>query len=179
LLISIILRQYFMSLKVLGRWKHWGAQLGQHWGGVHNGLHSVHPVSEPMQPGSPSNERKASTQSANGSEKNALPSLVGKAQVSEQPADDDGASDSEDESTSRSDLPAVPTEQHSEAERKIVLARKVVRHWWKKTGLRGHPAMCEEEGNDFGCTWTKGVAPKVEGRIRCLGDPSPEKTGSA
>jgi 5'-nucleotidase len=179
LLISIILRQYFMSLKVLGRWKNWSSQLGQHWGGVHNDLHSVHPVREPMQPDSPSNERKNSTQPANGSEKNALPSLVGKAQVSEQPADDDGVSDSEDESTSRADLPAVPTAQHSDAERKLVLARKVMRHWWKKTGLKGHPAMCAEVEEDFGCTWTKGVAPRVEGRIRCLGDEVSGESGSA
>lgn len=168
LLISIILRQYFMSLKVLGRWKNWSSQLGQHWGGVQDGLHNVHPVREPKQPGSPISERNATTaQQADESKSNALPSLVGKAQVSDHPADDDGASDSEDETTERSDLPAVPAE-HSEAERKLILVRKVMRKWWRLTGLKGHPAMCEEVGDDFGVAWTKGVAPQVEGRIRCL-----------
>jgi hypothetical protein len=44
-----------------------------------------------------------------------------------------------------------------------------MRKWWRLTGLKGHPAMCEEVGDDFGVSWTKGVAPRVEGRIRCLG----------
>jgi hypothetical protein len=168
LLISIILRQYFMSLKVLGRWKNWSSQLGQHWGGVQDGLHNVHPVHEPKQPGSPISKRNTAAQSTDESKTNALPSLVGKAQVLDQPTDDDGASDSEDGSTARSDLPAVP-KGHSEAERKLILARKVMRKWWRLTGLKGHPAMCEEVGDDFGVSWTKGVAPRVEGRIRCLG----------
>lgn len=167
LLISIILRQYFMSLKVLGRWKNWSPHLGQHWGGVQDGLHNVHPVREPGS--SPIQERFANTEPANGIAKNALPSLVGKAQVSDQPADGDGTSDSEDDTTPRSDLPAVPA-KHSEAERKLVLARKVMRKWWRLAGLKGHPAMCGEADDDFCVPWTKAVAPRVEGRIRCLGD---------
>lgn len=173
-LISTILRQYFMSLKVLGRWKNWSAQLGKHWGGVHSGLHDVHPVREPARPGSPEHERltkarKTHHEGQNGSEKNAMPSLVGKAQQTPEHGDAEGASDSEDESTPRSDLPAVPAEP-SDRERKLVLARKVMRKWWRLTGLKGHPAMCEEVDDDFGVLWTRGIAPKVEGRIKCIGE---------
>lgn len=173
-LISTILRQYFMSLKVLGRWKNWTAQLGKHWGGVHSNLHDVHPVREPMRPGSPEHDRltkarKTHHEGRDGNEKNTLPSLVGKAQQTPVQGNDEGASDSEDESMPRSDLPAVPAEP-SEEERKLVLARKVMRKWWRLTGLKGHPAMCEAKNDDFGVLWTRGIAPQVEGRIVCIGE---------
>ena len=39
MLINMILRQYFMSVKILGKWARWSPSLGRHWGGVHEGLH--------------------------------------------------------------------------------------------------------------------------------------------
>lgn len=39
ILISTILRQYFLSLKVLGKWHRWSASLHRHWDGVHGKLH--------------------------------------------------------------------------------------------------------------------------------------------
>ena len=171
LLISTILRQYFLSLKVMGRWgKKGGSVMGKHWGGVQEGLHAVHPVKEAS---------KSSTQGENdGSssrerdESNALPSLVGKAQKSSVDADDEqhvtDSSDSEAEVENETKTKTSP--ESSEAEKKMVLARKVVRKWWRLAGLEGHPALCEGgAGEDFSVPWTKGVAPRVEGRIRCLG----------
>ncbi|KAI4250026.1 MAG: hypothetical protein LQ352_005429, partial [Teloschistes flavicans] len=40
MLISMILRQYFLSLKILGRWKRGGKSMGRHWGDVHEKLHT-------------------------------------------------------------------------------------------------------------------------------------------
>ncbi|KAL1966178.1 hypothetical protein VTN77DRAFT_4730 [Rasamsonia byssochlamydoides] len=40
ILISTILRQYFLSLKVLGKWHRWSASLHRHWDGVHGKLHA-------------------------------------------------------------------------------------------------------------------------------------------
>ncbi|KAL9078154.1 MAG: hypothetical protein Q9157_002912 [Trypethelium eluteriae] len=175
ILISMLLRQYFMSLKVLGRWRRWGASMGRHWGGVHNELHQAHPVREPKVPEKPEeNKQDASNQQskhASGDsviDKHAetLPSLVGKAQQDDHSMpvrkkhktngreagtpNDDGThehhlSDSEDD---HSDIKAVPTE------------------WWRLSGLRGHPNLCDELGEDFGVHWTKGIAPKLEGRIK-------------
>jgi hypothetical protein len=39
MLISTILRQYFLSLKVLGKWHNWCMNLDRHWDKVHNKLH--------------------------------------------------------------------------------------------------------------------------------------------
>jgi hypothetical protein len=44
MLISALLRQYFMSLKVMGRWKGWGKGMSRVWGTVHDDLHQTHPV---------------------------------------------------------------------------------------------------------------------------------------
>ncbi|KAF2752568.1 5'-nucleotidase, partial [Pseudovirgaria hyperparasitica] len=44
-LISTLLRQYFMSLKVLGKWKMWGPSMGRHWH-----LQAKHPHMEPQSP---------------------------------------------------------------------------------------------------------------------------------
>lgn len=47
-LISMILRQYFMSLKILGQWRMWGKSMARHWKGVHETLHEAHPILEPQ-----------------------------------------------------------------------------------------------------------------------------------
>jgi 5'-nucleotidase len=174
LLISTILRQYFLSLRVMGRWGiQGGSEMGKHWDGVQKELHAVHPVKEasPSPPTATSGEKSAS--SSNEESKNALPSLVGKAQTSSVEADkqqgDLDPSDSEEEVEAGNGTDTSP--KSSEADKKLVLARKVVRKWWRLAGLKGHPALCDgEAGDDFSVPWTKGVAPRVEGRIRCLGE---------
>ncbi|KAL9094121.1 MAG: hypothetical protein Q9165_003536 [Trypethelium subeluteriae] len=192
ILISMLLRQYFMSLKVLGKWRRWGASMGRHWGGVHDELHQAHPVREPKIPAQPKeNEQDASNQKSKHTGRDSvadkhtetMPSLVGKAQQDDQSMPvrkkhkiNDGEaeasmddeiherhlSDSEDD---HSDIKAVPTEV-SQRERELLIMRKVSRKWWRLSGLRGHPNLCDELGEEFGVHWTKGIAPKLEGRIK-------------
>ena len=200
MLISMILRQYFMSLKVLGRWKNWGASMGRRWSGIHNGLHGVHPVREPIKPGEAHDEKGVSRQPANTDGVKLDPSLVGKAQkahghsrsISGSPrkrqqttvptstangqsgtngtADLDSLAidDSESEDDTM-DIPAVIPAQQSQRERELQIMRKVMRKWWRLAGLPGHPRMCEAEGEEFGVGWTKGIAPRLEGRIKIIG----------
>ncbi|RMZ87958.1 hypothetical protein DV736_g4803, partial [Chaetothyriales sp. CBS 134916] len=47
ILISMLLRQYFLSLKILSRWKHWDDDIHNHFQSIHRGLHETHPVVEP------------------------------------------------------------------------------------------------------------------------------------
>lgn len=177
LLISMILRQYFMSLKVLGRWKNWGAHMGRHWGGIHEDLHDVHPVRDPVEPGSAATPTAALDRPLASGD---VPSLVGKAQTQRQNhtkhqhdwTNGDGLlhqSDSEDE---QSDLPAVPT-GHSQRERELIVMRKVMRKWWRLAGLSGHPSMCEEVGEEFGVHWTRMICPRTEGRIKMVEGAAP------
>ncbi|KAI9690082.1 MAG: hypothetical protein M1820_010021 [Bogoriella megaspora] len=169
-LISMLLRQYFMSLKVLGRWRRWGANIGRHWGGVHEALHQTHPVREPKVPGKDSEEDAQNTSgkshnSPSGKNAETMPSLVGKAQRSDQmpvrkkartEATSNGVdvhdlSDSEDDST---DIKPVPTEV-SQREHELVIMRKVTRKWWRLAGLKGHPNLCDEQDDASGVHWTK------------------------
>ena len=205
MLISMILRQYFMSLKVLGRWKNWGASMGRLWGGIHDGLHVVHPVREPVRRGEAHDEKGIVSQPGNEDGVGMDPSLVGKAQkekenwkghahsrsVSGPPrkrqqtehvstaANGNGGSGAEmnglsledsDSENDASDLPAVIPDQQSRRERELQIMRKVMRKWWRLAGLPGHPRMCEEKGEEFGVMWTKGIAPRLEGRIRIVGE---------
>ncbi|KAK3706634.1 hypothetical protein LTR37_012643 [Vermiconidia calcicola] len=173
LLISMILRQYFMSLKILGRWKNWGSNMGRHWGGVQKDLHVSQPVREPVKPGEAHDENAVPRQPEAKSVKE-VPSLVGKAQRNgiqdqhPQVTEEIAGSDSEDDST---DLPPVPIEP-STRERELLVMRRVMRKWWRLAGLKGHPEMCAEIGDEFGVNWTRGIAPRLEGRIKIInGEP--------
>ncbi|GAB7358910.1 hypothetical protein MBLNU230_g4131t1 [Neophaeotheca triangularis] len=161
LLISMLLRQYFLSLKVLGRWGVRGrererdgvgkgrgaegegggnARLGHVWAGVQEELHEVHPVREPV----------ADTSSGSGG----------------------GAGGEQAQTPFAPNEPHIPGSDGSgsgDGERELQLMRKVMRKWWRLAGLKGHPRMCEElAGGEFGVDWTRGIAPRVEGRILCL-----------
>lgn len=178
LLISMILRQYFMSLKIIGRWKNWGSHMGRHWGGVHENLHDVHPVREPARQGSIHDESTGARGASKTEAAKAVPSLDGAVQSSnshhrhnsKQRHNSFGEhdSDSEDDAT---DVPAVPTNL-SEKERELVIMRKVMRKWWRLAGMKGHPNMCSEVGEEFGVHWTRGIAPRAEGRIKIINEVS-------
>lgn len=178
LLISMILRQYFMSLKALGKWRNWGAQMGQHWDKVHEGMHIVQPVreakasskDEPLasEPISPKEEQLQF-------DRNRRASLVNRAQHQTQEVAHRAAkhrrtasnlsSDSENDEASRADEVLDGPSQ----ERRLILMRKVMRKWWRLAGIKHNPNMVEQKGEDFGVLWTKGVCPKIEGRIVIVG----------
>ena len=144
LLISTLLRQYFLSLKILGKWRHWSHGMGHHYSKVHDKLHDVHPVVEPQAPSKETVE--------------AFRNAVNEATVDAQPPPDQehhglpSHDESDDEDT---DLKAVPTHV-SHRERELGIMRKVMRKWWRLTGLPGHPQMCDELGEgEFTVHWTK------------------------
>ncbi|KAK4940012.1 hypothetical protein LTR66_014953 [Elasticomyces elasticus] len=170
LLISTILRQYFISLRVLGRWKRWSAELGRHWGGVQSELHGIHPVREPPPPvpqsGATIGRGEEQERAEVGGDGVSVPGLVGRAQHDVVPP-----SESENDNDKRSNLPAAPANSDGlgARERELLLARKVSRKWWRLAGLKGRPGLCDEVGEEGGVDWTRGIAPRVEGRIRIVG----------
>lgn len=175
LLLSMLLRQYFMSLKVLGKFKAWSGHLGRHWGAVHENLHSIHPVQEPAKPTDASGKEPASVHSqANGGKESSSwvdkaprrasgpPSKRFKAEPDHTVYVDD--SESEDDQIYTPLVPVNPTAN----ERELFLMRKYMRKWWRLAGLTGHPNLCEERSDDSGVPWTKGITPRVEGRIKIV-----------
>ena len=152
-LISQLLRQYFMSLRVMGKWKRWSEHLGNHWGEVQNGVEKAHPAREPKRKRSGIQQPK---EEINGHEG------IGEKKAN---GHHEGLSDSEDD---EAHVPASePRDERREKELSII--RKVIRKWWRLAGLADrHPSLCEEAAEDFGVHWAKGVCPKVEGRIRIM-----------
>lgn len=162
-LISTILRQFFMSLKILGKWKHWGTNMGRHWSGMHEEFQRKHSIVEPQAPTSKIVEafrKAANNEGKNEESQDARKTPSGtRPEGAETPLNE---SASEDEST---DLRPVNTSL-SNREHELSIMRKVMRKWWRLAGLPGHPAQCDELGEgEFMVNWTKAIAPRIEGRI--------------
>ncbi|KAI9808053.1 MAG: hypothetical protein M1827_007538 [Pycnora praestabilis] len=154
ILISMILRQYFMSLKILGKWRRWGPSLGRHWCGVHERLHEFGGIKEPTIPAA----LAAHTHNhKHGSGKH--PRHKVQTEVDGHLVD----SDTDDESHSVGHVPP----EAEEKERKKVIARMVSRKWMRLAGVkREHVGMVgEDEEDEFVPHWTRGICPSLEGRI--------------
>lgn len=156
-LISTILRQYFMSLKVLGKWKRWGKSMTGKFDSIQTNLqkhgHAFHEPSptSPTAPRHPNVERvvnESKTSSSTDSE-------------SEDP---DADEDEDDGALYDASAPIAFSD------RQIEIIRRVMRKWWRVAGLKGHPELCDElGGGEFVVNWTKAIAPRLEGRIREVG----------
>jgi hypothetical protein len=127
ILISMMLRQYFMSLKIIGKWKHWGKSLSRHWNAIHEDLHETHPVVEPNVDGGRSTPETTNTETTT-------------------PLDD-----SEDENGHH-----VPAHRDKLSERESLIARRVTRKWRCVAGIRDE-AACVDAMNEgeFHIDWTR------------------------
>ena len=148
-LISTILRQYFMSLKVLGRWKRWGASLDTKFAGIQTKLRTEH--RHGFTPASPTSPVDRATR--------AFP-----------PAQQPGGLDDDDDDDSDTDGADYDDDTRPIAftEREAYVVRRAMAKWWRLAGLKGSARLCDEEG-DAVVSWTTGIAPRVEGRIKAVG----------
>ncbi|KAF2178226.1 5'-nucleotidase [Zopfia rhizophila CBS 207.26] len=186
-LISTILRQYFMSLKVLGKWKMWEPSLSRVWGNVQEKLEHTHPTLEPQNPGPKVVEafRNAAIRDEGRQEKHLSPDRAGSTHRSrsrsrspggrrtpggvhpegtETPLDESDMEFEDEEAVD--DVKPVPMPL-TKREHELVIIRKVMRKWWRLAKLPGHPNLCDELGEgEFQVNWTKAVAPRLEGRIK-------------
>ena len=162
-LISTILRQYFMSLKVMRRWKRWGDSM-------HNKFHSIqtnlqqnhgHAFHDPS-PISPAATSKPAPKH---------PSI---SRVVDQSTTPDTASESSDPDADEDEddgpLYNDTTKPIQFSEAQVDMIRRVMRKWWRVAGLKGNPDLCDElDGGEFQINWTKAIAPRLEGRIKDVG----------
>ena len=159
ILISMVLRQYFMSLKVLGKWARWSPSLHRHWGGVHDRLHAGGKVHEP----SPVNERI----------KHNRASFV-RADAGKAKTDVDGRlvdSDTDDENDDHhaglaSSIGGVGSVEEKKR-REMHIARVYSRRWMDLADIeRRDVGMVGEKTGEWELPhWTKGIAPRLEERI--------------
>ena len=153
ILISMVLRQYFMSLKVLGKWARWSPSLHRHWGFVHDRLHAGGKVHEPGPLKNPSKHHRTGAH-------------LGKAKT-----DVDGRlvdSDTDDEGDHHhGDLASGVGSVEGKKGREMHVARVYTRRWMDLAGIeRRDVGMVGEKSGEWELPhWTRGIAPRVEGRI--------------
>lgn len=174
ILISMMLRQYFMSLKVLRRWKGWGPSMGRHWSGVQEKLRASggpveHVGVEPKQ------QQQTHKHTRSGNLKTHHHYSGGYDVDTHDDIDDDD--DDDGEGLSASETAVTEGEQEG---RRMSLARSAVRHWMRVAGIKAEQVgtVDEEQEQDITTTataggdglllspdWTRGIAPRLEGRI--------------
>ncbi|KAK5100139.1 hypothetical protein LTR70_003331 [Exophiala xenobiotica] len=168
MLLSMLLRQYFMSLKTLGRWSKWGKSMDRHWQGVHKQLHLVQPVVEAV-PRTPST---AGPGPMDGTAETPASPVQARRGLKRAPTVKDTKAgkyldDSDDEEHTM--VPDQDVEEVRDQERRMRIMRQVVNKWVRIAGV-SQPRSCDNlrEG-EFDVEWTRAISPRVEGRIRVIG----------
>lgn len=140
ILISMMIRQYFMSLKTMGQWKMWGKSMDKHWKGVQRSMSSTQLKQAPQTKTEP--VAKVAKDVCGVNKKDASES-----DEDEAPLDESDTDISADEAE---DMKAAKEKR----ERQLKLARKVTKKWWRLAGLSGEP-KCTDEVREFTVDWTK------------------------
>ena len=138
ILISMMLRQYFMSLKVLSGMTGnmaWGSGMASTWGAVNAELSQIHPMreSDKVDP--------------------AFHDPAEKGNVDTYGSDDE-------------DAPTPGTQESVEHGKKLAIMRKTLRRWRKYAGLKGDPALATHQEEKHDADWTKGICPLLDGRVK-------------
>lgn len=144
MLLSMLLRQYFLSLKVLGRWNRWNGEASQHWDRVCGSLHQIHPVKPPT--------------GGNGTLTDHF-EAVGQVHSS----DDEIDMGSDGRATVRK-LSSGAVRRRDDRDRRNMLARRAVKHWRAMAKIHRHPD-CVDDDDRGSVGWAQGIAPRLEGRI--------------
>ncbi|EHA48001.1 flagellar associated protein [Pyricularia oryzae 70-15] len=169
ILISMMLRQYFMSLKVLDRWKNWNPSLDRHWDQVKTNVTQYHPVLPP----SPQETTK-------GDEAFRIPTLPAPKTSKDQIAAGWQAWTAKRLRQRKNSVSpfdehvidnAVPTPDQEELEKlddELRVMRRYFGRWCRKAGVQPR-AEGDVNGDDLMVKWTQAIAPRLEGRITIVG----------
>jgi len=162
-LISTIIRQYFMSLKVMGKWKMWGKSMERHWDAVHKGMKVSCPEIEPKTSANPL--FRVAEALRKGPQQN-----DGTASSASSVNDDLSGYDTDTSLSPTSPRHTVSPWSFGEDERKMANVRKIIRKWRRLAGIQGEAAACDPMGEgEFQVKWTKAIAPRLERRIQMVG----------
>ncbi|KAI9737446.1 MAG: hypothetical protein M1834_009600 [Cirrosporium novae-zelandiae] len=155
-LISMILRQFFMSLKVLGRWRRWGTSMHDQWNEVNSQLLKHHNIREPGPTKNTQPQRRPRKHSRH--EKVYQNPLLRRVQRS---LVNDSLVDSGTEDESDMPTPEVSSNEEQDFDREMRIARQVIRKWFRLAGIeRERVGLVSEDEEEFLPHWTRGIAPK-------------------
>jgi len=159
ILVSLMMRQYFMSLRAVGQWANWGPSMSRHWGKVAAEVGTSHLLVAPTPSGTSPKTAPASESLAKRKRGWAdfTPTKLRSRRSSLVPASqaaDESSSDEEGDEAEASDMD----------DKELTIMRKVFRKWCRLAGVQAR--ACDNLGADeVEVLWTKAVAPKIEGRI--------------
>lgn len=161
ILVSLMLRQYFMSLRVVGQWANWGSSMKRHWGKVAAEVGSSHPLVRPSSAATSPTTEKASDCSSNRKSgwTDFTPTKLRMRRASLVPMDHAADGSSSDDDGDGDGIQAVEVD-----DRELNIMRQVFGKWSRLAGVRGRTCDSLKE-NEVEGLWTIAVAPKVEGRI--------------
>ena len=157
ILISMMLRQYFMALKVLDRWHLWGPSMDQHWGKVISGVASSHPNMEPSSSHRRDSVAVGSPDTDDHGWENWTAARIRDRRSSVTPLKDD----------LEESAPEVGDRDVKKVDSELRIMRKVFRKWCRIAKVH---AACGEnlKEEEFTIGWTKAIAPRLEGRIEMV-----------
>ncbi|GLB12163.1 hypothetical protein AtubIFM57258_009441 [Aspergillus tubingensis] len=179
ILISTLLRQYFLSLRVLGRWRRWGPSMTRHWSNVHDSLHCNGWLKPPSRQPSPESNKVPYRPPLSRSKNyyyGRFPEIVETEETESRGVGLNGEDESMDSDSDTdpdiltsprptTNYVTLPARSATEEERRLRLARKAVRTWMHRTGLQPSPINDADEVGEFTPTWTPGISPRLEQRI--------------
>ena len=159
-LISTILRQYFMSLRVLGKWKRWGKSMNSKFLSIQTNLQNNHNHTFH----DPSPTSKTSSQPR---PHPSIDRIVNQRDAPSSGSDTEDQEDDEYENDGPMYDSRVPIQFN---DRQIDVIRRVTKKWRRLAGLQGAPDTVDELSvSEFQVNWTKAIAPRLEGRITEVG----------
>lgn len=164
ILISMMLRQYFMSLRVMGQWKNWGNAMDSYWNAISTKVSEHHPIIDPTPQATPITP---SVGKKNGWEEWTPDKMrARRASVMRRIESDDDSSDNEgDDHEAEKDVEGMDKE--------LSIMRRVFSKWARLAGVECNVVDELKEG-EFQVDWTRAIAPRVEGRITMVGGETPK-----
>ena len=171
LLISTIVRQYFLSLKIVGKWRRFSQSLNRHWDTVNKNFHRDSRVRRPS--GTPASPRKADA--ATSVSTASFPYVTLK-RTNTAPAgsiEDENEVEMDSDSDSDADVLSRPRNyvtqtavSPEDGDRREFLARQVLRRWRERVGMDHSKVKTVDEAEDETLPpWTRVIAPTLEERI--------------
>ncbi len=173
ILISMMLRQYFMSLKVMGQWKYWGKGIGRHWDKIADQVGSTHYA----HPGADANPTPASPTAraphfpSGGGWDDWTPERIRECKASAAPLDEEDSEDVDGDNDNNEDGAGSSGEAEASLDlmdHELQIMRRVFGKWARLAGVECK-VVDELKKGEFEVDWTKAIAPRVEGRIICVG----------
>jgi len=152
ILISMMLRQYFMALRTIGQWQH----LSDHWRAVAHKCNAAADTST-----APRSDQESSFKPEADSSHTWTKFMQTRLGLHTKPLNDNADSDDEQNHASQAEI-----DTHERVEDELWLMRKYFGRWAAKIGAKSH--ACDEMSSEHFVDWTQAIAPKLEGRIQMV-----------